>query len=96
MSALEKQLDEKQTIVNGRLTQVKGVMREQWGNLQNDELTRLAGKKDQVMGQLQSQYGNSWIVRHSGWILLGTAVATVAAAFLYIFTQQSPEPTQID
>jgi len=94
MAALERQIDAKQHVINGKMTQAKGVVREQWGNLQNDELTRLAGKKDQVVGKLQSTYGNSWLVRNSGWVLLGTAVATVAAAFIYIFTRGSQESSQ--
>ena len=75
MTTLEMNLKEKQNVVDGKLTQVKGVAREQLGNLQNDELARLAGKKDQVVGHLQANYGNTWVMRHVNWVLAGTAVA---------------------
>lgn len=74
MTTLEINVEEKQNVLDGKLTQAKGVVREQLGSLQNADLTRLAGKKDQVVGHIQANYGNSWLVRHSNWVLLGTAV----------------------
>ena len=68
-----------QTVFNGRLTQAKGLVREQLGNLTNNDSMRRAGKRDQVKGALQANYGNSWLVRHSNLVLVSTAVVTVLA-----------------
>ena len=84
MTTLEKQIEEKRTLVNGMLKQAKGIAQEQWSNLSNDEKARLAGKKDQVVGKVQRDYGNSWAVRNSDWVLWRTAV-TLFAAFLAFF-----------
>lgn len=91
MTTLNVQLDKEQKMAHGKLTQAKGVVREQLGNLQNDELMRLAGKKDQMVGQLQANYGDSWVVRHSGWVLLGTAVAFVSAVLALRFTRSGDD-----
>jgi uncharacterized protein YjbJ (UPF0337 family) len=32
-------------------------MREKWGKLTDDDLTVIAGKKDQLVGKLQERYG---------------------------------------
>jgi len=88
MTTLEMNLDEKQKVLDGKVTQVKGVVQEQLGNLQNDELTRLAGKKDQVVGQLQANYGRSWVLQHSKLVLAGTAVA-VLATILTLFLKRT-------
>ena len=77
--AAKDEIDRRQTVFNGRLTQAKGVVREQLGNLTNNDNLRKAGKKDQVVGTLQANYGNSWFVRNSNLVLIGTAVATVLA-----------------
>lgn len=81
MTELEEQLKEKQDVVRGRLTQAKGVVKEQWGTLANDERTRLAGKKDQIVGKLQANYGDSWLRRHRNWVVFGTAVISLVAFF---------------
>ena len=85
MTTIDMQLNEKQNVINGKMTQAKGVMREQLGNLQNDELTRLAGKKDQIVGHLQANYGNSWLARHRSLVSMVTAIATIVAAVAFIF-----------
>lgn len=83
---LEEKIDGKRNVVNGRLTQAKGIVKEKWGELSHDDSARLAGKKDQVVGKLQADYGDSWIVRHRNWVLLGTAVTAVIA---FIFLRNS-------
>ena len=35
----------------------KGKVKEQWGKLTDDDLTTIAGKKDQLSGKLQERYG---------------------------------------
>ncbi|MGE3820565.1 MAG: CsbD family protein [Isosphaeraceae bacterium] len=41
----------------GNWMQVKGKVRERWGDLTDDELEQIAGKKDQLLGKLQERYG---------------------------------------
>lgn len=44
-------------IVEGKWTQLKGSVKEQWGKLTDDELTEVAGKRDRLSGKLQERYG---------------------------------------
>jgi uncharacterized protein YjbJ (UPF0337 family) len=44
-------------IVEGKWNQVKGTVKEQWGDLTDDELTEIAGKRDKLAGKLQEKYG---------------------------------------
>jgi uncharacterized protein YjbJ (UPF0337 family) len=43
--------------VEGKWKQFKGSARKQWGDLTDDDLTRMAGKRDQFVGVLQERYG---------------------------------------
>lgn len=96
MTTADLQLNEKQqNVVKGTLTQAKGVVREQWGNLANNDFTRLSGKKDQVVGHIQANYGNSWPMRHRGWMLIGTAVALIGAALVFIFTRDNTQAESV-
>jgi uncharacterized protein YjbJ (UPF0337 family) len=45
--------------VTGNWKQFKGKVREKWGELTDDELTVIAGKRDQLAGLLQERYGYS-------------------------------------
>ncbi len=40
----------------GDWTQFKGLLKEQWGDLTDDDLTRIAGKRQQLVGCLQERY----------------------------------------
>ena len=44
-------------IVEGKWNQLRGSVKEQWGDLTDDELTEVAGKKDKLAGKLQEKYG---------------------------------------
>ena len=44
-------------IVEGNWKQLKGKVKEQWGKLTDDDIDRIAGKKDQLIGRLQEAYG---------------------------------------
>lgn len=90
MTTLEQQIQEKQNVAAGKLTEAKGIVREQWGNVSNNDMTRLAGKKDQVVGRLQSTYSNSWASQNKGLVLL--AAAAIGAAIAYLFTRSNGEP----
>ena len=43
--------------VEGNWKQVKGKFKEQWGNLTDDDLTAIGGKRDQLEGKIQERYG---------------------------------------
>jgi len=45
--------------LEGQWKQIKGTVREKWGKLTDDDLTAIAGKKDQFVGRLQERYGIS-------------------------------------
>ena len=44
-------------IIEGKWNQLKGSVREKWGDLTDDEVTEMAGKKDKLAGKLQEKYG---------------------------------------
>lgn len=46
-----------QDIFQGRWTQLKGKVREKWGQLTDDDFTQIAGQKDQLVGRVQERYG---------------------------------------
>ena len=43
--------------VEGNWKQFKGRVKEQWGNLTDDDLDVIAGRRDQLEGKLQERYG---------------------------------------
>ncbi|MDR3632875.1 MAG: CsbD family protein [Isosphaeraceae bacterium] len=43
--------------VAGEWKQFRGHVKEKWGKLTDDELTTIAGKRDQLAGLLQEKYG---------------------------------------
>ena len=43
--------------IEGNWMQLKGKIREQWGKLTDDDLDRIAGKRDQLVGKIQNSYG---------------------------------------
>ena len=46
-------------IVEGNWLQFKGKVQQEWGNLTEDRLDVIAGKRDRLLGQLQESYGIS-------------------------------------
>jgi uncharacterized protein YjbJ (UPF0337 family) len=44
-------------IVEGKLKQLGGKIKEQWGKLTDDEVARAQGDRDQFVGLLQEKYG---------------------------------------
>ncbi len=44
-------------IVEGNWNQWKGFLKEKWGDLTDDELQQLDGRRDQLAGLLQEKYG---------------------------------------
>ncbi len=43
--------------IEGQWKQLKGSIKERWGQLTDDDLTNIAGKKDQLIGKIQERYG---------------------------------------
>ncbi len=43
--------------IEGRWKQLKGNVRQQWGQLTDDDLDRIAGKRTELVGKLQARYG---------------------------------------
>ena len=46
-------------ILEGNWKQLRGQIREQWGELTDDELDQIAGKRDQLIGKIQEKYGST-------------------------------------
>ncbi|MDO5606306.1 MAG: CsbD family protein [Paracoccus sp. (in: a-proteobacteria)] len=44
-------------IIAGKWDQLKGSVKEKWGELTDDELTQIAGNRDKMAGKLQEKYG---------------------------------------
>ena len=46
-----------QDIFEGKWKEMRGQVKEWWGELTDDDLDRVDGKKDQLVGLLQKKYG---------------------------------------
>ena len=44
-------------ILKGKLSQLKGAVRERWGELTDDEIDETRGEAQQLIGLLQEKYG---------------------------------------
>lgn len=45
--------------IKGSWRQQKGRLKEKWGELTDDDLDRIDGKRDQLLGFLQNRYGRT-------------------------------------
>jgi uncharacterized protein YjbJ (UPF0337 family) len=43
--------------IKGSWAQTKGAVKEQWGKLTDDDLLAIEGRRDQLVGKLQTRYG---------------------------------------
>ena len=43
--------------VKGSWNQFKGRVKQRWGKLTDDDLTRVEGKRDELVGRVQERYG---------------------------------------
>ena len=46
-----------QDVFEGKWKEMRGQVKEWWGELTNDDLDRIDGKADQLIGALQQKYG---------------------------------------
>lgn len=46
-----------QNILEGKWKQLRGSIREKWGQLTDDEVDQVGGKRDKLSGYLQERYG---------------------------------------
>jgi uncharacterized protein YjbJ (UPF0337 family) len=46
-----------ENILEGKWMKLKGALREKWGDLTDDEVEQIAGKRDRLAGRLQERYG---------------------------------------
>jgi len=45
--------------VEGKWDQVKGSVREKWGELTDDEVAQIRGNREQLSGKIQERYGKT-------------------------------------
>jgi uncharacterized protein YjbJ (UPF0337 family) len=43
--------------IEGNWKELKGKVKQQWGDLTDDDLTAIQGKRDELEGRLQQRYG---------------------------------------
>jgi uncharacterized protein YjbJ (UPF0337 family) len=56
--------------IKGSWNQTKGTIKEQWGKLTDDDLMEIQGRRDQLVGKIQTRYGVSQAeaeAQVSGW-----------------------------
>jgi uncharacterized protein YjbJ (UPF0337 family) len=75
-----EKLDKKRHVVGGKVTQAKGFAQEKLGELTHNDRMRRAGRRQQVKGKLQER---GWFTGSKPWLVLGTAVALIAAFFFF-------------
>jgi uncharacterized protein YjbJ (UPF0337 family) len=44
-------------VLKGKWKEIKGGVKEKWGKLTDDDLTRVEGNKEELLGLLQQKYG---------------------------------------
>lgn len=45
--------------IEGKWTELKGKAKAKWGDLTDDDLDRVEGKRDQMIGLVQQRYGKA-------------------------------------
>ena len=45
--------------IKGNWKQLRGKVREKWGKLTDDDLDKIAGRRDHLVGEVQEAYGKS-------------------------------------
>jgi len=57
ISLTKRRIDMSWDTVEGNWKQIKGKVRETWGELTDDEIEQIAGKRDMLLGKIQEKYG---------------------------------------
>src|SRR6266513_831591 len=60
--------------IEGKWKEMKGQLREKWGNLTDNDLEMIAGRRDQLIGRLQIRYG----LAKKPWVANKASCATEA------------------
>jgi uncharacterized protein YjbJ (UPF0337 family) len=65
-------------ILEGNWKMLRGRIREEWGDLTDDEVEEIAGKRDRLAGMLQARYGwgkeevdrriDDWLMQAQRWL----------------------------
>jgi uncharacterized protein YjbJ (UPF0337 family) len=46
-------------IIEGKWDQFKAAVRQQWGNMTDDDLEQAKGQRDKLVGRIQERYGET-------------------------------------
>jgi uncharacterized protein YjbJ (UPF0337 family) len=46
-------------IISGQWKQLKGNVRKEWGNLTDDDVSRIEGSREKLVGAIQERYGKA-------------------------------------
>jgi len=49
----------KTDILEGKWNQLRGKVKEQWGEITDDDVSKIEGKRDEIVGLLQERYGKA-------------------------------------
>lgn len=58
-TSISSNLDTMWAKIKGSWTQSKGAIKEQWGKLTDDDLLQIQGRRDVLVGKIQTRYGIS-------------------------------------
>lgn len=83
---LKQQVDKKRHVVDGKVTQARGLAQEKLGQLTNNEQMRRAGRRTQLRGKLQER--GITLPGAKTLLAVGTAVAVIVA---YVFFRGNSE-----
>jgi uncharacterized protein YjbJ (UPF0337 family) len=53
----ERRANMNEDVLKGKWKEIKGGVKEKWGKLTDDDLTRVEGNKEKLLGLLQQKYG---------------------------------------
>lgn len=48
-----------ENVLKGKWNQIKGKIKQQWGDLTDDDIDRIRGNRDEMIGVLQEKYGKT-------------------------------------
>ncbi len=46
-------------VLKGQWNQMKGSIKKRWGKLTDDDMDRIEGERDRLVGKIQEKYGSS-------------------------------------